>query len=170
MSHNNKWRVEALSKKHERGTFDSGELALNDYLKKFALQNAKNNVSKTFVVVAVEKPTSILGFYTLSAASLDVETLPQEFRRKLPRYPVPMARLSRLAVDNSMQGKGLGQFLLMDSLQRCANLAEQMGIFGVLVDAKHDKAKSFYQKYGFRELVRQPLTLFLPIKTINVIL
>jgi GNAT superfamily N-acetyltransferase len=77
-----------------------------------------------------------------------------------------MVRLSRLAVDKTMQGKGLGEFILMDSLQRSTTLAIEMGIFGVLVEAKHEKAKGFYQKYGFRELVTQPLTLFLPIKTI----
>ncbi|EDN67804.1 GCN5-related N-acetyltransferase [Beggiatoa sp. PS] len=155
-----------LTKKHTRTTFDCGESTLNDYLKKFALQNAKNNVSKTFVVVSPNTLENILGFYSLSAANIDVESLPLDIRKKLPRYPIPMARLTRLAVDKSMQGQKLGEFLLIDSLQRCVKLAKEMGIFGVLVDAKHEKAKHFYQKYGFREIINQPLTLFLPIKTI----
>jgi GNAT superfamily N-acetyltransferase len=164
MQRNIQWPIEELTKRHLRTTFDCGEPALNDYLKKFALQNAKNNVSKTFVVVSPE--AKVLGFYSLSAANIDVESLPSDIRKKLPHYPIPMARLTRLAVDQSMQGQGLGEFLLIDSLQRCVKLAKEMGIFGVLVDAKHEKAKHFYQKYGFREVVSQPLTLFLPIKTI----
>jgi GNAT superfamily N-acetyltransferase len=118
------------------------------------------------VLVSVEKSESVLGFYSLSATSIDVDILPSDIRKKLPRYPTPMARLSRLAVDKSMQGKGLGEFLLTDSLQRCVTIAKEMGLFSVLVDAKHEKAKAFYQRYGFRELVNHPLTLFLPIKTI----
>jgi len=109
-----------------------GEPALNDYLKKFALQNAKNNVSKTFVVVSPD--AKFLGFYSLSAANINVESLPSDIRKKLPHYPIPMARLTRLAVDQSMQRQGLGEFLLIESLQRCVKLAKEMGIDSNSID------------------------------------
>ena len=111
-------------------------------------------------------PKKVLGFYTLSATGINFSSLPEGWQKKLPRYPIPMARIGRLAVDKSAQNQGLGKHLLMDALYRCVALAENIGIFGVLVDAKHDQAKQFYSKYGFCNLTHSPLTLILPLSHI----
>jgi len=162
------WVLEILIKKHDRSNFDCGEPDLNQYLKKFARQNIEKNLSKTFV--AIVPPNKIIGFYSFSAGSVGFETLPQELYKNLPKYPIPIVRLSRLAVDKTVQGKGLGEGLLMDAFQRCVNFSKEIGIFGLIVDAKHEKAKKFYLQYGFHELTNQPLTLFIPTKTIKAMM
>jgi predicted GNAT family N-acyltransferase len=98
---------------------------------------------------------------------VDFITFPPSIQKKLPKYPVPIVRIGRLAVDNSMQGKGVGASLLKDALQRCVMVSKEVGIFAVVVEAKHEKAKRFYLKYGFSEFNDEPLNLFLPIKTIR---
>lgn len=159
--------VSSLDKQHNRIAFDCGEPELNDYLKKLANQHIKTNISRTFVVTTVADDKNILGFYTLSAGSVAFQNIPSKFK-KIARYPIPIIRLGRLAVDKQSQGKRIGEFLLMDALHRCASHAEEIGIFGVVVDAKHQKAKDFYLKYGFCELTDFVLTLSLIIKNEGV--
>jgi GNAT superfamily N-acetyltransferase len=124
-------------------------------------------VGKTFVAVSKSGAREILGFYTMSAGGIRFEHLPDEVQRRMPRYPVPVARLGRLAVDRSMHGKGLGAALLRDALLRVARVAStDLGILGVVVDAKNDKARAFYERYGFVPLTDRPLTLIILTKTI----
>lgn len=163
--HKVNWSVVILNKQHERDSFDCGELALNNYLKQYASQHAKNNVSRTFVAEA-NNARQVLGYYTLSAGSLTFDNMPSRIQKKLPKYPIPVVRVGRLAVDKQAQRSGLGEYLLMDALRRCVMVTNEIGIVGVVVDAKHEKAKSFYLKYGFCELMNAPLTLFLPIQDI----
>jgi len=111
-----------------------------------------------------------LGFYTLTVGQIDFESLPTNWTKRIPRYPIPIARLARLAIDKSVQGQHLGQKLLMDALRRCARISHEIGLFGIIVDAKHDKAKKFYQKYGLVEIHNQPLTLFIRMSTVFKIL
>jgi len=85
----------------------------------------------------------------------------------LPNFPLPIARLARLAVDHRVQGQRLGETLLMDALYRCYRLSEQIGMIGVVVDAKHERAKRFYQRYEFEEFPDHPLTLWLPVQAIK---
>jgi ribosomal protein S18 acetylase RimI-like enzyme len=94
---------------------------------------------------------------------VDLSSLPQELIQKLPKHPVPVARMGRLAVDRIAQGRGLGKFLLVDAMKRVQNAAASIGVYALLVDAKDDTAKAFYKKYGFVELVDLPLSLFLPV-------
>jgi GNAT superfamily N-acetyltransferase len=155
---NAKWTIMPLDKKcHNRADFDCGEPALNEYLQKFASQNAAQDISRTFVMVSATNPQKILGFYTLTVGQIDFESLPANWTKKIPRYPIPIARLARLAIDKSVQGQHLGQKLLMDALRRGARISHEIGLFGIIVDAKHDKAKKFYQKYGFVEIHNQPV-------------
>ncbi len=163
-----KWIITPLDKKyHNRADFDCGEIALNEYLKKFASQNAAQDLSRTFVMLSSATDTKqILGYYTLTVGQIDFENLPTDLTKRIPRYPIPIARLARLAVDKKLQGQHLGQILLMDALRRCAKVSQETGIFGIVVDAKHDKAKKFYQKYGFIEINNQPLTLFIRMSTV----
>lgn len=151
------WQLEKLHKRHNREYFDCGEVELNDYLKRYASQDMKRNISRTFVAISHNSP-DILGFYSLSMGAIGFHELPQT--KKLPKYPIPVARLTRLGVDKSSQGKGLGEYLLMAALKRCYDVSQEIAMYGVVVDAKHEAAKNFYVKYGFKELTTQPLTLF----------
>ncbi len=132
------WVIVPLHKQHNRTHFDCGEPELNTYLQKFARQNDENYLGKTFVATALEQPEEITGFYSLSAGSIEFNTLPASFHKKLPRYPIPVVRLTRLAVDKRVQRRGLGENLLMDAVARFVRLSKEMGIFGLIVNAKHE--------------------------------
>lgn len=156
--------IEPLGRQHDRTSFVCGEPALDDFLKKLAWQQQEKNVSKTFVVVP-EGGTKVLGFYTLSAGSIQFASLPLRIRRKLPKYPVPVVLLGRLAVDASMREKGVGKALLRDALVRVASVAAtDIGVVAVVVDAKNKEAATFYERYGFEPLEDRPRTLFLLTK------
>ncbi|MCU0228563.1 MAG: GNAT family N-acetyltransferase [Bryobacterales bacterium] len=115
--------------------------------------------------VAVEiKTGAIAAFYTLASAGIVLSDLPPELVKKLPRYPsVPAVRIGRLAVDTRFQGHGLGGALLGDALHRV--LASAPAAYALLVDAKDERAASFYRHHGFISLISQPRILFLPVAT-----
>lgn len=144
--------------------FDCGVEALNTYLKRFAKKNDKLGIGRTYVLLDKARAQ---GCYTVSMAQIEFKSLPKPSQGKLPRYPIPAVRIGRLAIDLSAQGKGLGELLLMDALDRCLRVSEEIALFAVVVDAKTQKAKEFYLKYGFIPLEDQPLGLFLPINTIG---
>lgn len=155
---------------HDRNSFDCGVNELNTFLKQHANQNQSKNISKTYVaVVAVSSDNirKIYGYYTLSAGHICCDQLPESIKSKLPKYPVPIARIGRLAVDKNHKGQGIGGFLLHDAFTNVLSIADKMGVFAVIVDAKNDNAKAFYQNYGFIELQNSSLSLFLPISTIK---
>ncbi len=148
-----------------RDAFDCGEPVLNHYLQQLAGQHSRKNVSRTFLATA---NNTVAGFYSLSMAEAQAEELPTSTRKKLPpQYPVPVARLSRLAVDKGFQGQRIGEFLLVDALLRCARIADEMGSVGVIVDAKHEQTQQFYIKYGFSPFASKPLTLFIAMQTVT---
>ncbi|EKD74400.1 MAG: GCN5-related N-acetyltransferase [uncultured bacterium] len=155
---------------HDRKSFDCGVDELNLFLKQHANQNQSKNMSKTYVAVvaiSADDHKKIYGYYTLSAGHLECEQLPESVKAKLPKYPIPIARIGRLAVDKDYKGQGIGGFLLHDALTNVLSIADKIGVFAVVVDAKNDDAKSFYGNYGFTELQDSELTLFLPINTIK---
>lgn len=155
---------------HDRKSFDCGVDELNIFLKQHANQNQIKNISKTYVAVVAVSAVNhkkIYGYYTLSAGNILCDELPEPVESKLPKYPIPIGRIGRLAVDKEHKGKGIGGFLLHDALTNILNIAEKMGVFAIIVDAKNDDAKSFYKKYGFTELQNSELTLFLTIETIK---
>lgn len=107
----------------------------------------------------------IAGYYTLSSTSVQLAELPAQTVRKLPRYPlVPATLLGRLAVDRRQQGKGYGRFLLADALHRAAR--NEIASFAVIVDAKDDNARRFYERESFLPLPDQPMRLFRPMADI----
>jgi GNAT superfamily N-acetyltransferase len=161
------WRIDPLQRDHDRGWFDCGEPALDEYLARFARQNQESGVTRTFVAVHEAEPARILGYYSLTVGAIDKANLPPPAARRFPSFPLPIARLARLAVDRSQQGKGLGEHLLLDALHRCLRVAEDVGITAVLIDAKHDRAKAFYQRYEFDALPDHPLTLWLPLAALR---
>jgi GNAT superfamily N-acetyltransferase len=154
--------IERLKSGHERESFDCGEPTLNDYLRRFARQNDDKGLGRTFV--AVEPGSAeIQGYYALSSGGVRFDLVPVN----LPRYPVPVAHLGRLAVDLKHQGKRIGETLLLDALARAERAAEQLGIHAVEVVAIDDSARAFYLKYGFTPLLDDPRHLYLPMKTIR---
>ena len=121
---------------------------------------------KTFVAVS-DGEKRVIGYYTLAAGAVLFEHLPTEASRKLPKHPVPVILLARLAVDQSVQGKRLGEGLLLDALQRSLDLSGNLGAHAVEVDALGDSAVAFYIKYGFAPLLDNPKHLYLPMATIE---
>ncbi|MBI2431856.1 MAG: GNAT family N-acetyltransferase [Candidatus Hydrogenedentes bacterium] len=158
--------MEALASSHDRTHFCCGQLQLDSYITDYAGQHARKNVGRTFVAVRPGQKV-VLGYYTLASSSVAFEHLPEQLKRKLPRYPLPVALLGKLAVDQKVQGQGLGEFLLLDALHRCSAIAEQMALFAVEVHALDQAARNFYVKYGFQPFQEQPLHLFLPLDTIK---
>lgn len=142
--------------------FKCGELALDEYLQRYAGQDIKRGIARVFVAYPLEQPQVVAGFYTLSAASVAADTLPEKWRKKLPRYPVPVALLGRLAVSQPFQGQGLGSILLADACKRVAAASQTLAVAAIVVDAKSPKAAAFYQHFGFIELPGQPGRWMLP--------
>lgn len=161
-----RYRVEVLGKRHDREGFECGTGPLDRYLRQQARQDADKRVAAAFVLV--EPPSArVLGYYTLSASVIHAADLPQALAHKLPRYPqLPVTMLGRLAVDQKLKGRGIGQFLLMDALRRSLDAATQIAAMAVLVDAKDQAAEAFYAHFGFMPLQQQPARLFLPMKTV----
>lgn len=151
-----------LDKSFDRDTFDCGSPELNNFLKTKARQNQSIGFNKTFVAVA-SGAKKVLGYYSLSMGEIDLSSLPPELLKKLPKHPVPVARMGRLAVDTSTKGQGVGKLLMVDAMRRVQTASELIGVYALLVDAKDDSAKNFYLKYGFIPLVDDPMTLFLPL-------
>ncbi len=161
------WQEVPIGRQHDRESFDCGDDDLNTYLRRYARQNHESGGAKTFLAVAVDDPVRVLGFYTLSPASLDYARTPEVARRGLGRYEVPVFRLGRLAVDRSVQGRGLGGGLLLSAGKRCLAVAEEVGGVGLLIDAKHEKSAGWYETYGAVRLADAPLSLFLPFATLR---
>lgn len=159
------WRDVPLDRTHDRRAFDCADPALNEYLQKYARQNHESGGAKTFVAVEATAPTAVLGYYTLSPASVDYARTPAVVRRGLGRYEVPVFRLGRLAVGTSVQGRGLGAGLLLAAGRRCLAVAAEVGGVALLIDAKSDRAAKWYEAFGAMRLADAPLTLVLPLKT-----
>ena len=105
----------------------------------------------------------VLGYYSISVGSIDRKNLPAHAAKRFPSFPIPVARLARLAMDREFQGRGLGEHLLLDALNRVLRASSDIGVVAILLDAKHEKAKHFYARYEFESLPDQPLTLWLPM-------
>lgn len=148
---------------HDRAGFRCGVPALDDYLHIYAAQQNAKGISTVFVLVNDAAPRKILGFYTLSAAQVEVEQLSEADRKKLPRYPVPCFRMGRLARSVDSRGAGLGELLMGCAVDRCLHARSLVGAYALLVDAKDEKAKAFYEKYGFVAYVDAPMSLYLPL-------
>ena len=156
-----------LDKSFDRTTFDCGNIILNSYIATHARQAQSKGFNKTYVaIVAGDTNKVVLGYYAISMGQINLSALPEELTKSLPKHPVPVGRIGRLAVDISMQGQGLGKELLVNALSRIRDASESIGAYAVVVDAKDNSAKRFYEKYGFIAFVNDPLSLFLPIKSI----
>jgi len=160
------WREEAIAKHHDRKNFDCGAPALNEYLDRFARQNHESGGAKTFVAVADDEPARILGYYSISPGAVQYRYVPAKVTRKLARYEVPVFRLGRLAVSLSVQGKGLGADLLLAAGERSLAVAQEVGGVALAIDAKDERAATWYQRFGATPLLDDPLNLILPLEII----
>jgi ribosomal protein S18 acetylase RimI-like enzyme len=158
------FQLALLDAAHDRTTFNSDSQALNRYLREQVTQDVRRRVAACFVALA--EGQRIAGYYTLASASLLLVDLGAGIRKKLPRYPtVPAVRMGRLAVDQAFQGQGLGGALLADALDRSAR--SEIAAFALMVDAKDEAAAAFYRHHGFIALPDSPLSLFLPLATVQ---
>lgn len=158
--------IELLDRSHNRNVFDCSIASLNRYLQRQASQDMKRRISRVFVARPPESKSRVLGFYTLSAISIDLSALPEKVARKLPKHPVPAALIGRLAVDLAAQGIGTGQMLLADAIKRTIAVSDDIAIYAMVVDAINQQAESFYNRYGFAPLARGSGRLFLPLKSL----
>lgn len=158
--------INPLTKSHERKSFDCGHEDLNRYLSEQARQDAEKRVAAPFVLTQPSAP-KVLGFYTLSSSIIPVDELPPDLMKRMPRYgQLPVTLLGRLAVDRSAGGQGVGEFLLIDALRRSLEAAQQIAAMAVIVDAKNERAESFYRHFDFQPFQQTPLRLFLPMAQI----
>lgn len=164
------WREEPISKHHDRKAFDCGEDALNDFLRRHARKSHERGGAKTFLAVDTTDGKTILGFYSLSPASVAYERTPEMVKRGLARHEIPVFRLGRVAVARSVQGQGLGGQLLLAAGRRCLLVAAQAGGVALLIDAKNERVADWYAGYGAVPLLDAPLSLLLPFKTIHAAL
>lgn len=158
-------RIELLSRQHEREAFNCGERELDDYLQRTARQHNEKGIARTFVLFDTAEPAKILGFFTLAHCEIVVGDLPPEYAKKYPDK-APAAKLARLAVSIERQRQGLGGIMMAEAMRRTLAVAENIGIIGFFVDAKHQAAREYYEQYGFIPLPNRPLTLFLPLATL----
>ena len=164
------WHEEAIGKKHNREAFDCGEEALNEFLRRYARKSHELGGSKTFLAIDDADKTNVLGFYSLSPASVEYARTPEIVRRGLARHDVPGFRLARLAVDRKMQGRGIGGQLLLAAGRRCLLAASEVGGVVMVIDAKNERVARWYASYGAVPLLDAPLSLLLPLATIEVAL
>ncbi|OCA56392.1 acetyltransferase [Photorhabdus namnaonensis] len=163
------WHEEPIGKHHDRGAFDCGDEALNQFLHRHARQSHEKGGAKTYLAVS-ENNGTVLCYYSLSPASIAYERAPEVIKRGLARHEVPVFRLSRLAVDLSVQNQGLGGQLLLASGRRCLLVAAQAGGVALLIDAKNGRVAEWYTSYGAIPLLDAHLSLLLPFKTIHAAL
>lgn len=154
-----------LSRPHIRESFDCGVEALNEYIKKYALQSQKKDAARTYVVV--DESFRVAGYYTLVFGSISPNDAPADVSHGLGRYPIPLILLARLAVDNTHKGIGLGKAMLRDALLRALHAADIAGLRAFMVHAKDKQAMEFYKRFGFAPAPTNELHLFRKIVDIR---
>jgi GNAT superfamily N-acetyltransferase len=155
------FRLEVLGAQHDRTRFHCGVAALDGYFRTQATQDARRRASACYVAVQ-DETNAVAGYYTLAAGSVPLTDLPESLSKRLPRYPsVPVARVGRLAIDQSFQGRKLGAALLADAALRA--LRSEVAVFALVVDAKDDAAGAFYRHHGFEMYGGQPKKLIVPL-------
>lgn len=156
--------IAKLSIEHDPSAFDCRHKALNTFIRLHALPGQRANSSQTYV--AAVGPT-IVGYHTLVVGDVAYEDAPERLAKGLPRHPVPILLLARLAVDRTWQGKGLGAALVADAMRRTLQVADIAGVRALLVHAKDEAAKSFYTHLGFEQFLGEPLILYRLLKDLR---
>lgn len=164
------WHAEPINKKPDRESFDCGDEALNEFLRRYARKSHELGGAKTFLAIDDCNNKTILGFYSLSPASVLYARTPEIIRHGLARHEVPGFRLARLAVDRRLQGQGIGGQLLLAAGKRCLLAAAEVGGVVLVIDAKNERAAEWYAGYGAVPLLDAPLSLLLPLATLDAAL
>lgn len=157
--------IVAIDKTHDVASFESSSPDLNEFLRRYARQNEKKGGSRTYVAIENNR---VVGYYSLAAGHVLHELAADGLKAGLGKTPIPVLLLARLAVDGTHLGKGLGARLLKDALLRALSASQSIGIRAVIVHAKDDVARSFYEHFGFEPMPGNRLHLFVLIKDISI--
>ncbi|XZE17663.1 GNAT family N-acetyltransferase [Pirellulaceae bacterium SH449] len=161
------WSIEILDKSHPRQKFKSGNDSVDAWLKKSALQSQQKHLTTSKVLLDNER--IIAGYYSLAFSQVDFSDLPADVVKKLPRRQLPVSVLAWLGVDQSFQGRGIGQHLLATSLVDCYEASRTFAFIAVILDCVDEQAKRFYQRFDFAELPGYPMRLYLPFKSLEAL-
>jgi GNAT superfamily N-acetyltransferase len=153
-----------LTAEHVVNQFDCGVIELNEFLRRHALASVGSGSARTYVA---SRGLRVVGYYSLAYGAVTPDEAPERIRKGMPRHPLPVMLLARLAVNRSEQGRGLGKGMLRDALLRTAKAAEIAGLRALLVHAKDDQAKAFYLKFDFEESPIHERHLLLLIKDLR---
>ena len=159
--------VEPLTAHHSVDSFDCGKPPLDHFLQRFALINQKTGSARTYIVC---RGLRVVGYYSLVVGAVEHARAPVRVGKGLPRHPIPVMLLARLAVDAREQGRGLGRALLKDALSRTDRAADIAGIRALLVHAKDDEARAWYEAHDFEPSPVDPYHLFLLMKDLRAVL
>lgn len=152
-----------LNSSHKKNLFACEEPSLENYLRKQAGQDVKRQVAACFILGG--EGNAIKGYYTLSADSVDRTLIPEPLQKKLPYKNLPVTLLGRLARDSNYKGQGIGELLLADALRRAYQASSTIGAWAVVTDPINEKARAFYESFGFISLERG--RMFIPMETIK---
>jgi GNAT superfamily N-acetyltransferase len=158
------FRIEKLARHHAVDAFDCGHAALNEFLIRFAFPNQQANASQSYVGLADD---AVIGFYTLAVGEVSYADAADRLAKGLARHPIPTMLLARMGVDQAWQGKGVGAGLLKDAMRRTMQAADIAGIRAFIVHAKDERARSFYEYFGFAPSPTDPLHLYLLVKDLR---
>jgi predicted GNAT family N-acyltransferase len=156
-----------LNKHFDRQSFDCGTAELNAFLKNSASSYIKRGLCAVHILSEESHPNTIIGYFSLSASAIKMQELPAEISKKYPgSIPVPCWLIGKLAVDRNFQGKGFGEILLLEAFNKITAYSKEAGGYCIVVDAKNEKIKPFYTKYGFKSFLDDGFKLFLPLPSI----
>ncbi len=158
------FKIEKLARRHAVEKFDCGQEGLNRFLARFALSNQQANASQTYVGLDGDE---IAGYYSLVVGEVAYPDAPERLKKGLARHPVPLMLIARLAVGTAWQGKGVGAGLLKDAMLRTMQAADIGGIRALAAHAKDDKARAFYEHFGFAASPTDPLHVFMLVKDLR---
>src|SRR5574344_792594 len=157
-------KIDVVQAHHQKKSFNCGQDDLNKFIKQYASQHQKSGTSKTYV--AIDDDLQVRGFYCLSSTSIGFDVVDTVLTKRLPRYPLPCVVVGRFAVDQTVQGRGIGKVLLAHALKQVSTVAQIIGVNFVVIHAKDKKAMEFYQRFGFISVTSNPLTLIYPVSEI----
>ncbi len=159
-----KLEIAKLALVHDPAAFDCGNEALNRFIKLYALPGQRAGISQTYVAA---DGAEIAGYHTIVVGQVTHDDAPERLAKGVPRHPIPVIILARLAVDQNHQGKGLGAALVADAMRRVLQAADIAGVRAMVVHAKDERAQRFYQHLGFEQFPGKPLTLYRLLKDIR---
>jgi len=159
--------VEKLTQSHDVSLFDCGDVELNEWLKRYAFVNSLSDSAQTYVA---HRKMRVVGYYSLSAGAVRPEESPARIAKGLAKHPIGVILLARLAAEKREQAKGLGQALLKDAFLRIASAADTVGARAVLVHAVDERARLFYEHFGFEPSPADPMTLMFLMKDLRALL